>query len=79
MNITVFDRASIGTDLNYHALCAYGNVTVYDASSPDEVKERLQGCEVALINKVKLTAEVLGPADALKLICIFATGYARNI
>ena len=75
MNITVFDRASIGTDLDYDALSAYGNVTVFDISTPDEVKARLQGCEVALINKVKLSAEVLAYADALKLICIFATGY----
>ncbi len=75
MKITVFDRASIGTDLDYDALGAYGNVTVYDTSTPDEVKARLQGCEVALINKVKLSAEVLAYADALKLICIFATGY----
>ena len=75
MNITVFDRASIGMDLDYNALSAYGNVTVFDASTPEEVKERLAGCEVALINKVKLTAEVLGCADVLKLICIFATGY----
>ena len=75
MNITVFDRASIGTDLDYNALTAYGSVTVFDASTPDEVKARLQGCEVALINKVKLTAEVLACADALRLICIFATGY----
>lgn len=75
MNITVFDRASIGMDLDYNALGAYGNVTVFDASTPDEVKARLAGCEVALINKVKLSAEVLVSADALKLICIFATGY----
>ena len=75
MNITVFDRASIGMDLNYQTLNAYGNVTVFDASTPDQVKERLAGCEIALINKVKLTAEVLACADALKLICIFATGY----
>ncbi len=75
MKITVFDRASIGTDLDYNALAAYGDVTVFDASTPDRVKARLQGCEVALINKVKLSAEVLAHADALKLICIFATGY----
>ena len=75
MNITVFDRASIGTDLDYHVLDTYGSVTVYDASTPEQVKERLRGCEVALINKVKLSAEVLACADALRLICIFATGY----
>ena len=75
MNITVFDRASIGMDLDYNTLGAFGQVTVYDASTPEQVKERLRGCEVALINKVKLTAEVLAHADALKLICIFATGY----
>lgn len=75
MNITVFDRASIGTDLDYSPLSAHGTLTVYDASTPDQVKQRLVGCEVALINKVKLSADVLAHADVLKLICIFATGY----
>ena len=75
MNITVFDRASIGMDLDYNVLSAHGNVTVFDASTPEQVKVRLAGCEVALINKVKLTAEVPAHADALRLICIFATGY----
>ena len=75
MRITVFDRASIGEDLNYLPLSAYGELTVYDTSTEDEVKERLVGCEIAVINKVKMTAEVLACADALKLICIFATGY----
>ena len=59
MNITVFDRASIGEDLDYAPLSAFGKLTVYDTSTPQEVKERLAGCEVAVINKVKLSAEVL--------------------
>ena len=75
MKITVFDKASIGMDLDYSPLSAYGTLTVYETSTPDEVKARLAGCEVAVINKVKLSAEVLRSADALKLICIFATGY----
>ena len=75
MNVTVFDRASIGEDLDYSPLSVFGELTVYDASTPEEVKERLAGCEVAVINKVKMTSEVLSSADALKLICIFATGY----
>lgn len=75
MKITVFDKASIGNDLDYSPLAAFGDLTVYDTSTPDEVKARLAGCEVAVINKVKLSAEVLAYADCLKLICIFATGY----
>ena len=75
MNVTVFDKASIGMDLDYSPLSAYGKLTVYETSTPAEVKARLDGCEVAVINKVKLSAEVLSSADRLKLICIFATGY----
>ncbi|MBQ7378857.1 MAG: hydroxyacid dehydrogenase [Clostridia bacterium] len=75
MNITVFDKASIGEDLDYTPLSAHGELTVYDTSTPDQVKQRLVGCNVAVINKVKLSAEVLEHADVLKLICIFATGY----
>lgn len=75
MNITVFDKASIGEDLDYSPLSAFGALTVYDTSTPEQVKQRLVGTHVAVINKVKLSAEVLAHADALKLICIFATGY----
>jgi glycerate dehydrogenase len=46
----------------------------YQFSEPDEVVERLQGAQVAIINKVKLDAETLAQLPDLRLIAVTATG-----
>jgi len=43
-------------------------------TKPDEVVERLKGAEVAIINKVRLTGEMLRQLPDLKLIAVAATG-----
>jgi len=43
-------------------------------SEPDEVIERLQGAQVAIINKVKLDAATLAQLPDLRLIAVTATG-----
>ena len=42
--------------------------------TPDEIVERLQGAEIALINKVPMRAETLKQLPDLKLIAVAATG-----
>ncbi|MBO9575945.1 MAG: glycerate dehydrogenase [Sphingobium sp.] len=46
----------------------------YDFSQPDEVVARLQGAQVAIINKVKLDAATLAQLPDLKLVAVTATG-----
>ena len=75
MDITVLDSASLGDDTPFELLKEIGNVTVYNTSTPDEAKERIADAEVIIINKVKITDELLSCAKRLKLICEFATGY----
>ncbi len=75
MNIVILDAATLGDDIDLSLFDALGNVTVYPATSPEETEERIQDCDVAILNKVKLTAENLPSANNLKLICLAATGF----
>lgn len=75
MKIVVLDRNSLGLDTPLNGLYTFGEVEVFDKTSPDEIVERVSDAEVIVLNKVKITEEVFAGAKKLKLVCIFATGY----
>ena len=62
-------------DLSWDCFQKYGEVVVYPRTAPEETIQRLQGADVALVNKVLITEEVLAACPDLKLICVLATGY----
>lgn len=73
--ITVLDAGTLGSDLSLAPLSEVGDVTVYETSTVEEAKKRLQKAEVAILNKVKVTEDILSAARSLQLICVAATGY----
>lgn len=75
MKIVMLDAGTLGVDLDLSPVLSLGEVDVYPASTPDVVVERLQGADVAVLNKIKMTREVLTALPSLKLICVTATGY----
>lgn len=75
MKIVILDRASIGFDTPISVLEKYGEIISYDSSSPNEVSDRIFDSDVVILNKVKITKEIIDKANNLKLICVFATGY----
>ena len=75
MKISVLDRASLGTDTPLEVLNSFGEVEIFDATAPDEMAERCAESDVIVINKIKVTREVMTAARQLKLVCVFATGY----
>ena len=75
MKIVVLDRASMGCDLDFSVLSQFGEVEVYDSTSPHEVIDRSNGAAVLVFNKIKITEEVIKASEELKLLCVFATGY----
>lgn len=62
-------------DLSWSGFEAFGEVTVYDRTAPEETISRLEGAEIAISNKTLLTKEVLDACPDLKYIGILATGY----
>ena len=75
MKIVVLDRYSLGEDTPLDGLMKFGEVTVYDKTSSDEIEERVADADVLVLNKVRITESILAGAKCLKLICIFATGF----
>ena len=75
MNIVMLEKASLGNDLDYSALEKEGNVTFYDYYEPELIIEQLKNADIAIVNKAKITEQVLKQLPNLKLICVSATGY----
>ncbi len=75
MKIVILDRASLGADTPVDRLSDLGEVVIYNNSTPKEVPERVSDADVIVLNKIKITREVMDSAKALKLVCVFATGF----
>ncbi len=75
MNIAVLDAGTLGADLDLSPLDELGEVTTYPTTAPEQVSERLQGVQVAVVNKINMNADTLGEAKDLRLICVAATGF----
>jgi glycerate dehydrogenase len=75
MIIKVRDKASLGEDTPLEALYDIGEVDVFDKTTPDELVSRCSDADVIVLNKIKITGEVIRSSPKLKLICVFATGY----
>ena len=79
MKIVVLDGYTENPgDLSWAPLEALGDVTIYDRVALDdenEVIRRLDGAEIAVVNKAPVTRRVLESCPNLKLITVMATGY----
>ncbi|HIX61580.1 MAG TPA: D-2-hydroxyacid dehydrogenase [Candidatus Halomonas stercoripullorum] len=75
MKAVILDAASLGSDIDLTPLHAeVDDLTVHQASTTEQSRERLAEAEVAIVNKVVLDAATLEAASSLKLICVLATG-----
>lgn len=74
MKIAVLDGKQLN-DLNWDRLNGLGEVVKYDSTAQELVAERAQGAEAVLVNKVKMTKEVMDSLPDLRYIGVLATGY----
>lgn len=74
MNIVFLDRKSIGEDINLDKFKDFGDVTIYDYSTPEEAAERTVDADIIILNKVPVNEQTIGSATHLKLVCVTATG-----
>ncbi len=76
MKAAFLDFATVGADeLDLATLrAALPDLELYQATAVAEVGERLAGCEVVLLNKVRLPRAVLQAATDLRFIGLTATG-----
>ncbi len=74
MHIVLLDAQTLGDDLDISAIDAFGTLTVYQNTLPDETLERIQIADIVITNKVVISGNMLDETPRLKLICIAATG-----
>ena len=70
--IVFLDRASLIADMRAPAF-AHDWID-HDQTRPEEVGARIQGADIVIVNKVKLSADILAQAPSVKMIAVSATG-----
>lgn len=75
MKIVVTDGYPMNPgDMDWNIFSGLGELTVYDRTAPKETVARLQNAEIAIINKVRLTAGVLEQLPALRYVGLTSSG-----
>lgn len=74
INITILDSSTLGEVKALEKIAALGKFTSYKLTDPEQRIERLQGQQVAIVNKAIIDKEVMDACPDLRLICISATG-----
>ena len=62
-------------DLSWEAWKALGSFVKYDRTPKELVVQRAADAEIVLVNKVRMTAEVIAQLPKLRYIGVLATGY----
>lgn len=76
MKIVVLDAYTANPgDLSWEPLSALGEVEVYDRTVPEDVVLRAKDADAVLVNKVKITREVMDALPRLRYVGVLATGY----
>lgn len=73
MKIVFLDAATLGKS-SLEPIAKLGELVTFDISSAEEALDRVADCDILIINKVKVTAELMDRAPSLRLICEAATG-----
>lgn len=72
--IVFLDRSTIRNDIVVRRPNFTHDWVEYDLTPPDLTVERLQGADIAIINKVAFDADIINKLPDLKLIAVAATG-----
>lgn len=76
MKIAVLDGYSANPgDLSWNGLEALGDVDIFDYTQAADVVIRAKDADAILVNKTKITAEIIDALPHLKYIGVLATGY----
>lgn len=75
MNIVLLDAATLGIDLDLTPFNEFGDVTVYQSTTKEELKEHGEKADILIVNKFEIGLEEFMLLPKLRLICLTATGY----
>ena len=73
MKIVFLDAATLGAT-SLEPIARLGELQCWQNSTPEEALERVADAEVLIVNKIRVTDELLSRAPKLQLLCEAATG-----
>jgi len=73
-NIVILDAKTLGNVSNLDNISAFGKVTSFETTSPEQIIERIGNADIAISNKVVIDENTMNSCPSLRLICISATG-----
>ena len=68
MRIVILEKDCLGTDVSFQVLEETGNVISYGVTSYDQIEERLEEAEIAIINRCRMEANTLKNCKKLKVV-----------
>ena len=74
MNIVFLDRDTISPQTVLRSPGFVHHLTIHGRTRPDEVVQRIVEADIVVVNKVRLTQDMLSEAPRLKLVAVAATG-----
>ncbi len=76
LKIIITDYKTVSDDKSvFDGFKEFGDVVLYDITSPDETAERIKCADMVICNKTLITKEAIKKSEKLKYIGLFATGY----
>ena len=76
-HIVHLDRATIGPAIHLRKPTCTHEWVSYDRTAQEDVIGRLKGADIAVLNKVALSADDIAQLPDLKMIAISATGFDK--
>lgn len=73
MKIVFLDSATLSA-ASLAPIEKLGDLVCYSTSSPEEAQERVKDADILIVNKIRVSGELIDAAPQLKLICEAATG-----
>lgn len=75
MKIVFLDAQTLGSDTDLSVFSKYGDLAVFDRTSPNDIASHIGDSEIVIVNKLHLGEENLSCCRFVKLICVTATGF----
>jgi glycerate dehydrogenase len=76
MKLVVTDGYALNPgDMTWEPVKKFGDITVYDPTSPPEIFERCMEADIILSNKTEFSRDIIDKLQNVKLISVLATGY----
>jgi glycerate dehydrogenase len=73
MRIVILDKKTLGDDIDLSKFSNFGEVVMYESTTKQETKTRVQDANIVITNKVVIDKEIMDNSH-IKLICVAATG-----